>query len=114
MRGNSLNMSHRTSFCQNGRQSIHNEVEHDRGEWISLPHSPGVAKVRSNLAVDVDVSLTSLDQLHQAVHNTSREPLSEDYLLKEFPANSVIHLLEVEFEKQTLFLPDSEFMGNLV
>jgi hypothetical protein len=114
MRDNSRNMSRRAGFFQNGRQSIHNEVEHDRGEWISLPHSPGVAKVRSNLAVDVDDSLTSLDQLHQVVHNTSREPLSEEHLLREFQVNSVIHLFKVEFEKKNLLLPDSEFMGNLV
>jgi hypothetical protein len=84
------------------------------GKRGPLPHPSGISEEGPNLTVDIDFSLSSLDELHQPVNHHSRKTLAEKNLLEELPVHPVIGLLEVELQNQTLEFLDSELMSDVV
>jgi hypothetical protein len=52
----------------------------------------------ANFSVDVDGSMTSRDQLHQAVYHHGREALVSEDFPEELPVHPIVCLFKVQFE----------------
>jgi hypothetical protein len=52
---------------QHGCQAIDHKIKEDGGEWVALTHTPNITEKGPDLTVNVDSSLATHDQLHQAV-----------------------------------------------
>jgi hypothetical protein len=56
-------------------------MEHYGEEWVTLTHSTLITEERTYFPVNIDCSLASLDQLHQALdHYGFSEELPEESL----------------------------------
>jgi hypothetical protein len=102
------------SLRQNCGQSLHQEIEQDWQERVSLPHFSHVTEEMSYFSVNINHCLATLDQVHEPMDHHRGESLPKKYLLKKVPINPIICLLEVQLQEQTLLLAKVHLVDNLV